>query len=102
MGRKNRANTIKEMLRNENFTIAHYLGSWRRYSFREDARMGSNSRSYPRWKDLANKTKGETTSWVILPWLKGFIELVGGPDEAAYLLQEAGEFPEGYNAESLM
>ena len=75
--------------------INHYLGSFESYSFRDDARKGG-VRTYEIWKRKSNQTKGDSST-VIRPWLKGFVELVGGPDVASHLLQNAGVFPEDYD-----
>jgi hypothetical protein len=50
----------------------------------------------------------DNTSTIIWPWMKGFIDLVGGgagmnSDEneiASYLLRDAGIFPSDYNAKA--
>lgn len=93
-----RLSKIKRMVKEERFTIGHYLGSFESYSFRDDARQGG-IRSYEIWKERSNQTKGEF-SHVVRPWLRGFVELVGGPDVASYLLQDAGKFPDDYNVTS--
>lgn len=84
--------------------INHYLGSWQSYNVRpNDARKGLNStdkskrwsenaKSYENWLQKSRETRGGE-SIVVRPWLTGFIQLVGGPKIAAYLLQDAGVFP---------
>ena len=95
---RKRSKKIKTLVSKENFIIGHYLGSFESYSFRDDARKGS-IRTYETWKSRSNKTKGEY-SHVPRPWLKGFVELVGGPKVASYLLQDAGKFPNDYDINS--
>ncbi len=93
----NRFENIKTLVEEERFTIHHYLGSFESYSFRDDARQGG-LRSYEIWKERSNDTLGEY-SHVVRPWLRGFVDLVGGSEVASYLLQDAGRFPEDYNLE---
>jgi hypothetical protein len=38
------------------------------------------------------------TSTVAWPWMRGFVDLVGGTEIALYLLGDAGKFPRDYNA----
>ena len=95
---KNRLSEIQKLVNEERFQINHYLGSFESYSFRNDARQGG-LRTFDIYQERAHQTKGEF-SHVIRPWLTGFIELVGGPDVATYLLQDAGKFPEDYNISS--
>jgi len=97
---RQREEEAKRLLKEERFIINHYLGDWPSYSFRNDARRGG-LRSYDVWSERANMTQGKLTH-VIWPWLVGFVELVGrgaggGPEVAAYLLQDAGCFPEGFD-----
>ena len=86
---------FKTMIKEERFLIGHYLGSLDSYGFRDDARKGG-IRSYDIWKKRANLTNNEV-SHAVRPWLRGFVELVGGPDVASHLLQDAGKFPVDYN-----
>jgi hypothetical protein len=73
-------------------------GSWEAYSFREDARKGGD-RNYDRWLERSNMTTANGgTSIIAWPWMRGFIDLVGGTEIALYLLQDAGKFPRDYNA----
>ena len=73
-------------------------GSWEAYSFREDARKGGD-RNYDRWLERSNMTTANGgTSIISWPWMRGFIDLVGGTEIALYLLQDAGKFPRDYNA----
>ena len=94
----NRLKEIQRIVKEERFTIGHYLGSFESYSFRDDARQGG-IRTYEIWKERSKQTEGEF-SHVVRPWLRGFVELVGGPDVASYLLQDAGKFPDDYNVTS--
>ena len=94
---ENRLSEIKKVVKDEHFVISHYLGSLESYSFRDDARQGG-LRSYEIWKERSNETLGEY-SHVVRPWLRGFVQLVGGPDVASYLLQDAGRFPNDYDIE---
>lgn len=91
----NRFSEIQKLVTEENFIFGHYLGSFESYSFRDDSRKGG-LRTYDIWKERSSRTAGEY-SHVIRPWLRGFVELVGGPDVASYLLQDAGKFPEDYD-----
>jgi len=95
---RDRLSEFKRMVNEERFIVSHYLGSFESYSFRNDARQGG-LRTYAIWKERANETKGEV-SQAIRPWLRGFVELVGGPNVASYLLQDAGKFPDGYDVKS--
>jgi len=95
---KQRLSEINNMVKKEKFLIYHYLGSFESYSFRDDARKGG-SRNAEKWRKRANDTKGEF-SHVMRPWLRGFVELVGGPKVASYLLQDAGKFPDDYDVVS--
>ncbi len=97
---RNRLVGIKKMVRKERFTILHYLGSFESYSFRNDARQGG-LRSYENWKERSNQTVGEYSN-VVRPWLRGFVDLVGGPEVASYLLQDAGKFPDDYSLQQRM
>lgn len=97
---KERLSEIKSMVKEENFVINHYLGSFESYSFRDDARQGG-LRTYGIWKKRANSTRGEFSD-TIRPWLRGFVELVGGPNVASFLLQDAGKFPDDYDVVSRM
>jgi len=95
---QHRDKEIQKVVGEEKFIISHYLGNWASYSFRDDARKGG-LRTYEIWAERANLTRGEY-SYVIRPWLRGFVELVGGPGVASYLLQDAQKYPEGHNATS--
>jgi len=92
---RDRLKSIKKMVKEERFAISHYLGSFESYSFRDDARQGG-LRSFEIWKERSNQTLGEYSN-VIRPWLRGFVGLVGGPEVASYLLQDAGKFPDDYS-----
>jgi hypothetical protein len=78
--------------------IYFYLdgGSWEAYSFRDDARKGGD-RNYERWFERSNMTSstssGGGTSVVAWPWMRGFVDLVGGTEIASYLLRDALEIP---------
>mmetsp|Transcript_43298 Transcript_43298/g.101525 ORF Transcript_43298/g.101525 Transcript_43298/m.101525 type:complete len:127 (-) Transcript_43298:220-600(-) len=86
---------IQKLVTEEIFIFGHYLGSFESYSFRDNSRKGG-LRTYETWKERSSQTAGEY-SQVIRPWLRGFVKLVGGPDVASYLLQDAGKFPEDYD-----
>ena len=96
---RERLSEINSMVKKEQFIIHHYLGSFESYSFRDDARKGDLVND-DKWRERANKTRGEF-SHGIRPWLRGFVELVGGPKVASYLLQDAGKFPDDYDVEAL-
>ncbi|MGK3741416.1 MAG: hypothetical protein ACI90V_008269, partial [Bacillariaceae sp.] len=83
-----RSKTITSILENEKFVINHYLGSWESYARPNDSRIGG-LRTYDAWLERSNFTNGQYST-VSRPWLKGFIQLVGGPKIAAHLLQDAG------------
>jgi len=70
------------------FRLNHYLGSWEAYSFRDDARKGSDARSWQSWELRANAT-GSHRSDEICTWLKGFYANVGAR-KAKRLLQDTG------------
>jgi len=95
---KNRLSEIQKIVNDERFVVNHYLGTFESYSFRNDARQGG-LRNFQVYSERAHQTIGEF-SHVTRPWLRGFTELVGGPDVATYLLQDAGKYPEGYNITS--
>jgi hypothetical protein len=44
--------------------------------------------------------KKDRPSIITWPWMRGFIDLVGGNKIASYLLHDAGIFPSGYNAKA--
>ena len=90
-----REETAKKLLRDEGFLFGHYLGSFSSYGYRNDARKGG-LRTYDIWKKRSEETKGETST-VVRPWLRGFVDLVGGPAEASWLLRDAGQFPDGFD-----
>ena len=94
---KLRLREVRAALHDENFIFGHYLGSFQSFSFRDDARKGFH-KNYESWKkqSIDCDTQGEH-SHVVRPWLRGFVKLVGGPDVASYLLQDAGKFPEDHN-----
>ena len=54
-------------------------------------------RSYDTWFKKANLTNNGETSTIAWPWMRGFVDLVGGDEIASYLLRDAGKFPSGYN-----
>ena len=56
-----------------------------------------NAKSYKQWLDRSRNTIGRD-SIVVRPWLKGFIQQVGGPRVAAHLLQHAGITSKELNA----
>ena len=91
----NRLSEMKRIVNEERFIVSHYLGNFEAYSFRDDARQGG-LRTYEIWKKRSTQTKGEFSD-VMRPWLRGFVKLVGGPDVASYLLQDAGKFPDDYD-----
>jgi len=93
---RNRNQKTKNLVSMERFVINHYIGSWASYSYKDDRRKGS-LRTYDIWAQRANATNGEF-SHIVRPWLKGFVNLVGGPQVASYLLQDAGKFPLNYDA----
>ena len=95
---KHRLTEFKTMVEEERFIVSHYLGNFESYSFRDDARQGG-LRNYEVWEKRSQDTLGEV-SLVIRPWLRGFVELVGGPSVASYLLQDAGKFPDDYDIEA--
>mmetsp|Transcript_37745 Transcript_37745/g.42252 ORF Transcript_37745/g.42252 Transcript_37745/m.42252 type:complete len:538 (-) Transcript_37745:134-1747(-) len=78
---KARLDNTKKLVKGERFFLSHYLGSWEYYSYRNDARQGG-LRTYTIWQNRAIETKGEI-SYVIRPWLRGFVDLVGGPSVAS-------------------
>jgi hypothetical protein len=79
-----------------NFVLWH--GSWEAYSFRNDARKGGD-RNYAAWFERSNMTtRYGGMSIVAWPWMRGFVDLVGGTEIALYLLHDAGKFPLDYNA----
>jgi len=86
-------------VKEEKFIISHFLGSVESYAFRKDARQGGRFRNYELWEKRSQETEGEVMI-VIRQWLKGFVELVGGPEVASYLLQDAGKFPYYFDVES--
>mmetsp|Transcript_51239 Transcript_51239/g.57262 ORF Transcript_51239/g.57262 Transcript_51239/m.57262 type:complete len:177 (+) Transcript_51239:64-594(+) len=92
---KHRSSYITQLLKEEKFVMNHYLGSWDSYSRPNDSRMGG-LRTYDAWLERSNFTRGEF-SIVSRPWLKGFVQLVGGPKIAAYLLQDAGKISRANN-----
>jgi hypothetical protein len=68
--------------------IHHYLGSWEQFSYRNDARKGSERRSIDMWKKDSAMQEGGLNDDA-RPWISGFVKLVG--DEAAKeLLRGAG------------
>ena len=95
---KIRLREIKDIVKKENFAISHFLGSLESYSFRNDARQGG-LRNYEKWKERSEQTNGEVMI-VIQQWLKGFVELVGGPEVASYFLQDAGLYPYYFDVKS--
>jgi len=92
-GGRHRLGKFERMARGEKFIVNHYLGSFESFSFRNDARGGVRASL---WKERATETEGEV-SQAIRPWLRGFVELVGGPNVASYLLQHAGKFTDDYD-----
>jgi hypothetical protein len=72
---------------NVGLRIHHYLGSWESYSFREDARRGSE-RSLEQYLYKAT-TIGEQTDDIIRPWVSGFVA-THGETQAKQILQQAG------------
>ncbi len=71
--------------------LNHYTGSWERYFYRDDARLGTNTERslacFQRTEESATMFDDE-----IQPWLKGFVE-AQGLVKAKELLREAGHFP---------
>jgi hypothetical protein len=59
-------------------------------------------KSYNKWLERSKEKFGNKgrTSIITWPWMRGFIDLVGGNDIASYLLRDAGIFPHGYNAKA--
>jgi hypothetical protein len=66
--------------RRQPIAVNHYLGSWERYSGRQDKR-----RSRAKYDTKANQRRGVDDG--VRPWLKGFVDLVG-IDLAVELLGE--------------
>ena len=90
---KTRSRRAKHAVTDTNLEILHYLGSWQSYSYRDnDARKGSHIKNRQVWNETSDKTNGEKSS-VIHPWLHGFTKLVGGEENAKYLLKDAGYIP---------
>ena len=90
---KTRSRRAKHAVTDTNLEILHYLGSWQSYSYRDnDARKGSHIKNRQVWIETSDKTNGEKSS-VIHPWLHGFTKLVGGEENAKYLLKDAGYIP---------
>jgi hypothetical protein len=56
--------------RRQPIAVNHYLGSWERYSGRQDKR-----RSRAKYKTKANQRRGVDDG--VRPWLKGFVDLLG-------------------------
>lgn len=67
--------------RRQPIAVNHYLGSWERYSGRQDKR-----RSRDKYEAKANQRRGMDDG--VRPWLKGFVETMGQP-MAQTLLGEA-------------
>lgn len=67
--------------RKQPIAVNHYLGSWERYSERQDKR-----RSREKYDTKANQRRGVDDG--VRPWLKGFVNMVGR-DMAIDLLGEA-------------
>ena len=78
--------------------IYHYLGSWEAYSFREDARDGSN-RSYEKWKEKALKADGGADD-LMRHWIGGFVDMVG--EDTAKRLFEGQGLPPGLKHNSTL
>jgi hypothetical protein len=115
--KRKKRNIINTLLNEEQFVINHYSGSWESYSARpNDSRIGG-LRTYETWyekstlcvtaaragiNNITNTNSAEddndndstsiSTSIVSRPWLKGFVDQVGGPKIASFLLQDSGQF----------
>jgi len=76
--------------------IFHYLGGWESYSCRDDARDGVDparrvfSHSFDQWSAHAYARDGGVDDQV-RPWIGGFVRLVGGEENAKYLLRGTGD-----------
>eukprot|EP00977_Amphora_coffeiformis_P007554 scaffold1663_cov171-Amphora_coffeaeformis.AAC.9 len=71
------------------FVINHYLGTWERYAYRDDARAGS-VRCLEAFEERSNMQTVVDQS--IRDWLDGFVK-AQGQDMAFLLLSEVGVFP---------
>lgn len=69
---------IFSSFRRQPIAVNHYLGSWERYSGRQDKR-----RSREKYDAKANQRRG--TDDGIRPWLRGFVETVGDQKAKALL-----------------
>jgi len=72
--------------------IHHYLGSWRAFFCRDDARVGSWRHSVAKWKKRAFLGEGGPDDQV-RPWIRGFVDMVG-ERTARFLLRGAGQLTE--------
>jgi hypothetical protein len=62
------------------FYLSHYIGSWERYSSREDARRNRNE-----WEQRAFITSGSSCDKAVYKWFPRFVKAVG-LDRARFLL----------------
>jgi hypothetical protein len=63
------------------FTLFHYIGTWERYSSRQDHR-----RNRGEWEARAYFDEGVACDEAVHTWLPRFIAMVGGIDKARFLL----------------